>query len=362
MRLATGLLVAALFASASCASQHEEEPGVVEALDSTVAALQHGDMDALWALTDPASQQELIALVRTLHASLQRVPEVYGDLGEGRVAAARAALGESLVDTIFPDEDRAGPKLLARLLTPDQMRFDGHAMDGVNHHDVTLDASHQPVKAIVHTSGGESFGFVKTDGGWRSLLVRDMILASGTIRNLADNAAKIERASAERQAAWRQGQDPKTPQGAYNLARAALTEKPANAKLLYSLVDDDARAAVLAALERSREVQRDVQRRTTRRQRRKAYEDAGLTMYVDAKSDRDLYARWARTDGWKPPLTVTDAPIQIDGDMATGKVEVVTLSDARVAMVRSDSGFWQLAGQAPILQGALTAPFEPPAP
>jgi len=299
MRLAKGLLLAAALASASCASQHAEEPGVVEALNSTIAALQHADMDALWALTDPGSQQELIALVRTLHAALQRVPEVYGD--GAQAATARIALGEGLVDTIFPDEDRAGPKLLARLLTPDQMRFDGHAMDGVNHHDVTLDATHEPMKAIVHSSAGESFGFIRTEGGWRSLLVRDVILASATVRTLTDSAAKIERAATEREAAWRQGRDPQTPQGAYNLARAALAEQPVNTKVLYSLVDDEARAAVLAALQRSREVQRDVQRRTTRRQRRKAYEDAGLAMYVDAKSDRELYARWARTDGWKSP-------------------------------------------------------------
>lgn len=362
MRLANGLLLAAVLASASCASQHAEEPGVVEALDSTIAALQHADMDALWALTDPASQQELIALVRTLHAALQRVPDVYGDRDGGQVAAARTALGESLVDTIFPDEDRAGPKLLARLLTPDQLRFDGHAMDGVNHHDVTLDETHQPVKAIVHTSGGESFAFTKTEAGWRSLLVRDVILTSATVRNLVDNAAKIERAAADREAAWRQARDPKTPQGAYNVARAALSEQPANAKVLYSLLDEDARAAVLAALQRSREVQRDVQRRTTRRQRRKAYEDAGLTMYVDAKSDRELYSRWARTKDWKPPLTATDDPVRVDGDPTTGQVAVVTLTDARVAMVRGDDGFWHIAGQAPMLEAALKAPFEPAAP
>ena len=356
-RAAVSVVIVALSLGA-CASQHPDEPAVIAVLDKTIAALQKSDFDTLWALTDPASQAELIALVRQVHATLQRVPEVYGGLGEARVAEARAALGEGLVDTIFPDEERAGPKLLARLLAPDLMRFDGHAMDGLNNNDVTLDESHDPAKAIVHTSAGESFAFVKTDAGWRSLLVRDLILQSATIRALADSVAKVDQTATERQRAWREGRDPHTPEGAYNVARAALTEQPLNAKLLYSLLDDDAREAVLGALKRSRDAQRDVQRRTTRKQRRRAYEDAGLAIYVDAKSDRDLYARWARTEGWKAPLAPTDEPARVDGDLAQGRVEVVTVSEARVPMVRGGDGTWRIADQAPVLQRTLTAPFE----
>lgn len=361
-RAPIGLLIVALLTLSSCASEHTEEPGVVEALDATVAALQQSDWDALWALTDADSQTALLTLVRELHDALKRVPAVYGEQGDARVAAARAALGESLVDTIFPDEDRAGPRLLERVLSPEALRFDSHAMDGVNHHEITLDASHDPVKAIVHTNAGETFAFTKTDAGWRSLLVRDVILDSATFRTLADNVDKLAQAAQAKRDAWRRTRDPRTPQGAYNIARAAQGEQPANAKLLYSLLDSEAHAVVIDALERSRQVQRGVQRKTTRRQRPKAYEDAGLTMYVSAKSDLELYARWARTEGWKAPLAATDAPERIAGDPASGRVQVVTASGVEIPMRRGDDGTWRIADQAPILKKALRDPFDEEAP
>ncbi|TNF26830.1 MAG: hypothetical protein EP329_20525 [Deltaproteobacteria bacterium] len=357
IRAAHAIVVALVVLTASCASEHADEPEVTKALDATVAALQARDWDALWELTDPASQEELIALLRGIHEALKKAPEVYADAGATRLAAARTALGEALVDTIFPDEERAGPRLIERLFAADALRFDGHAMDGVTHHDITLDETHEPVKALVHTAAGETFAFLKTDAGWRSLLVRDLILSSSAFRTLADNVKKIDAELEARREAWRHGRDPRTPQGAYNVARAALGERPANAKLLYSLLDGKARAEVVEALKESRTAQREVQRRTTRKQRRKAYEDAGLTLYVDAKSDVELYSRWARTEGWKPPLAVTDDPERVEGDPASGRVEVVTLSGGRVAMTVADDGTWRIADQAAVLAPALRTPF-----
>lgn len=347
------MLSLALLTTASCGTNQAEAPEVLSALADTVAALEASDFEALWAMTDAETQTMLLGLAGRIHDGLQRVPEVYGELGEAQVAAARNALGEPIVDAVFPDDERAGPMLLSRLLRPTEMRFDSHAKDGLNNNSVTVDTTSQPHRAVVHTSAGETFGFVKTDAGWRSLLVRDVILASGTIRALADNLTKVEQAATARVERWRQSRDPRTPHGAYNLAREAQGQSPPNAALLFSLLDESARRVVLAKLEASRGAQRELQRRTTRRQRKKAYEDAGLTLHVAAKSDLDLYTAWSRTDDWRPPLETTDDPAAVKLEPSGERAVVVTVSGGEVPFVKESEGLWRLADQADRLERAL---------
>ncbi len=347
------LLALSLWLTA-CGSPHPEEAAVLTALDRTVDALKRSDFDALWALTDQDTRDELLALLTTVHEAMALVPEVYPD--DARRAEARRVLGEPILGSVFADEERAGPRLLSRILATDLMQRDQSAMDGVNNRDVTVAASSQPLRAIVHTSGGESFAFVKTDRGWRSLLVRDLVLDSLAIRELRDNAGKIAAARADQVQAWRTSKDPRTPQGAYNIARTAAAASPRDGALLYSLLDADSRRVLVDALEASRVVQRAIQKRTTRKQRKRAYEAASLTLYVKATSDRDLYERWVASDAWSSPLAASDAPASVDGEPASGAVTLRTDSGATVQMSRGDDGFWRPTGQAPKLAKALLEP------
>lgn len=328
------------------------------ALDETVDALRRSDLDALWALTAPDAQAALLGLLARQREALALVPRVYGAQGEQTMATARSALGEALFESVFPDDPKAGPKLLARLLAPELLNFDEHALDGLSSRDITVDRRARPETAIVHTSAGEEFAFVRTDAGWRSLLVRDLLLDNPTARALDDAAKKVLTAAAAIDAGWRKSLDPQEPQGAYNLARQALENPVRNAPVVYSLLAEDARAVLLEALQLSRDAQRDVQRKTTRKQRKKAYGAAGLDLYVDARSDRDLLARWAQSGAFVPLLPATDEPVSVEmaSDTAT-EATVLTTGGARIPLVKEADGVWRLAGLAPTLTTALLEPL-----
>jgi hypothetical protein len=163
-------------------------------------------------------------------------------------------------------------------------------------------------------------------------------------------------AEEELRAAWIASRDPRTPQGAYNLARAAAAESPPNAATLFALLDAPARAALATAMETARSAQKLVQRRTTKRQRKAGYEEAGLTRYVDIDSDRSLYLAWAASPEFQPPLKAVAAPRAVEGDLATGKVTVVTVEGELVPMVLEPDAIWRLAGAAAAIEKALVAP------
>jgi len=342
--------------SGGCAA-HPEEAALLEVFDATVDALRRSDFDALWELTAEDSRLEVVGLLRDLHASLLLVPKVYGEADAATARAARDALGEPLIEAVFPEDPAAGPRFLARLMEPDRLRFDQHALDGLMSRSVTVDDHARPPRGVVRTSAGESLAFVKTDGQWRSLLVRDLFLESRVVRGLREHAARMLTASVEVDARWRRSRDPGQPQGAYNLLRDAARDGARDGPMLYNLMAEDARAVVLLALERAREAQRDIQRRTTRRQRPRAYEQTGLAMFVEARSDRELFMRWVRSEGFRSPVRVDDEPASVevaDEDLAT----VVTDGGARLDFSRGDDGLWRLAGQARLLEEALLEPID----
>ena len=354
-----GAAALALIALAPACAQSPEEPAVAAALDQTLDALRRADFDALWNLTAPDAQAALLAMLAHQREALAAVPRVYGAQGEQTMATARAALGETIFESVFPEDPKAGPKLLARLLAPDALNFDEHAVDGLSSRDITVDEKARPVTAVVHTSGGEKFAFVRTDAGWRSLLVRDLLLDNPIVRALDDAAKKVLAASAGVDAQWRVSRDPTEPQGAYNLARHALENPARNAPVLYSLLGEDARAVLLQALQRSREAQRDIQRKTTRKQRKKAYGDVGLDIYVEARSDRDLFARWAQSKSYVALMGATDEPVNVEiAPDAPGKATVVTKGGGRVPFEKGPDGVWRLSGLAPLMTTALLEPVQ----
>lgn len=354
VRTVQAMLLAATLVG--CGGDHAEEPGLTAAVRATVDALSRRDMEALWALVDTPTREGLLAIVRDAERARARVAEVWP---EGDRPKALEALGGPLIEQLGPDDAGRGPRLLGALLDPGQVAFTQEVLDGLGARDVTHEAG-PPERAIVFTSVGETFAFVREGDAWRSLFVRENVLEKGPIPLLRENAAKTLALADERDKAWRASFDPRTPQGSYNLARAAQTAKPPDVDALFSLLDDDARKALADMLEAGRAAQRAIQQRVAKAQRREVYAEAGLTRLVDAASDRDLYRRWAKSPDFVPPLAVTDEPQRVEGAPGAADVVVVT-GTGKVPMHRDADGYWRIAGARAAIEKALSPPPPKPA-
>ncbi|MFO0751270.1 MAG: hypothetical protein U1F43_37220 [Myxococcota bacterium] len=354
----------AIVCLAACGSSPDEE-AVEASLGTLVQALQAKDPARVWALSDEVSKHAVLDVVKTLEGAQAKIPLVWGtscaagDASCKSAAAkeARDALGGPLLDAAGPDDAGRGPRVLGYLVDLDKLAFGSHVMDGLGPKDMTFEPG-PPRRVIVHTAGGDIFGFVDEGGTWRSLLVRDLVLDHPLIRELLANAKKTEGLAAEHHRAWQLGLDPTTPQGAYNVARKLQSSDPPDWKALFALLDPLAQTALGTAMEKARAVQKKIQARTAKGQRKDAYDDSGIALMVEATSDRDLYLRWSKTPGFVKPLAATDEPTSLEGDLASGKVAVVTTSGKRVPMVRDTEGYWRIAdAQGPIEQ-ALVAPAQ----
>ena len=341
------IIAAACVALGTACGQDPEQGPIASALDATVTALEKADWQALWEVSAPDARDELLELHRQIHLALAAAERVYPDANRER---ARAAVGRDLVTDIPADDPGAGPRLLARLFSPAAMRLDERARDGLYSSSAMVDGD----RAIVHTAAGESFTFLRSPEGWRSRLILDIVEQNPRIAVLRENVRAVLEADKDRAKAWKHSLDPAQPQGAFNVARAAMAESPRNADLLRALLDTAARDALVEAMERGREAQKQIQRQVARRDRPPAYEQAGLKWHVEADSDRALFASWVRSAGFTA-LAPDSPPARIDGDPATGHLVVVTEADDQVPMVLQD-GTWRLEGLAPRLRTALVAP------
>lgn len=348
------LLVSLLVA---CGSEHPEEASLSVAVRTTVDALSTRDMVKLWATVDTPTRTNLLQVLREVETARAKVAEVWPAAERAR---ALAALGGDLLDKAGPDDEGRGPRLLGALIDPSQITFTQEILDGLGARDVTVEAG-PPERASVFTAVGETFVFVREGAEWRSLFVRDNLSEAGVIPILRENAQRTLALAAEREKAWRATLDPRTPQGSYNLARAAQTKKPPDIDALFTLLDDDGRKALVDMLEAARAAQRTIQQRVAKPNRRDVYNDSGITRLVDATSDRDLYKRWSTSSDFVLPLAATDEPLKVEGPAEGPDVLVITAT-GRVAMHRDSDKFWRIAGARPAIEKALKPPPPPPKP
>ncbi len=345
--LSTTLLALAVLAC----EPDPEQVAVSTVLDETVQALERGDMTALWTLSAPKAREEILALHARVHEALAAADGLYE--GEDR-ERARAALGAQLFAGVATDDPDAGPRLLDALLDEKAMRLDDEARDGLRTRGAVIDGD----TAVIHTSAGEQFTFQRTEEGWRSRLVMDLFEQNPRIAALRQNADGVLAAADEHRKAWIASKDPRTPQGAYNLLRAAAHASPRDAGVLYTLLDAPAHAVLVEALQASREAQKVLQRKTARRQREATYAEHGLALYVTAASDRALYEAWARSDAFASPVSVDSPPDRVEGDEASGAVKVIPTDGPPLSFVRDADGHWRLAGHAATLGTALLEPVK----
>lgn len=347
-RTTVALLLVVVAMASGCAADPEREV-VVAAFQATTDALASENWQQLWDLSDPESRASIEDLHFKIVQGLALVDQVYP--AESR-EEARRALGQELVADLKVGAPDAGPTLLSRLLTGSTVDRGEGATDGRNAASVTIDGDH----AYIHTSAGEKYAFVRTPEGWKNQLLRDLLTDDSRIAILKESAAALVLAEEARKSAWVSSHDPRTPQGAYNLARTAASRSPVDAAALFALIDAPARAVVSEAMETARAAQKLVQRKTSRRQRKSAYDEAGLSAYVDVDSDRALYLAWAATPAFAKPITASAPPRALDGDVTSGRVIVVTETDERVPMVVDTDGGWHLADTAESIKRSLLQP------
>jgi hypothetical protein len=347
------LLVTAFVASLAVGAceQSEHDADLVRALEATVTALEAEDWKTVWLYSAKSTQERLLDLHAKLHGALEVVDRT---VAPEDLKAARAALGAELVSGLTPGGDGVGPRLLSRLLTAGDIRLDDHARDGLRVRNVVFDGDH----ATIETIAGETFTFDKTNTGWQSRLLSDILVETGVIETYLEHAAAVsERATAQAKA-WRESTDPKTPHGAYNLARTALSAEPLDSKSLFAFLDDDARKVLILAIDRSRDVQRSLQKRKRGAERVIAYKKRKMWHHVRAGSDRQLYMYWAKLPEFEAPFATRAAPIRVetseDGDLAT----VHTEDGHEITFKRADHGNWKLANQATRLRKLLWEPMD----
>jgi len=333
----------------ACGGSASLEPPLTESVDALRAALEARDFEALWALTDQDTRKNLLAALEEADRARAMVPSVWA---EGDRGAASAALGSALAIAIGPNDDKRGPRLLAATLDPAVLAFNEGTVEGFAPRDVTVEPG-PPRRAIVATAAGERLTFVEEGGQWKSLLVRDQVLETAFMKSLIAHARKTNALADERQKVWQASLDPKTPQGSYNLARAAQDRKPPDVDMIFALLDEDGRKTLVDILDGARTAQKQIQQRTAKAVRREAYRAAGLLQLVDTTTDRELFRRWATSPDFKPLLAATDPAASLEGDLETGSVAVVTASGARIPMRRDTDSFWRLAGLRESLTTAL---------
>ncbi len=349
------ILTLALAFSMTCCAAHPDEPAIKEALKTAFTALQGGDLATLWGVSDERSRAQLLDLARQLRNARSKIDQLYSGEPDVTKELAHEALGSAIFGDIDPSSDGAGIALLKRLVSTEQLNFDQHAVDGINARDITVDENVSPWRAVVHTTAGERLTFVKHADGWQTRILSDLLDKHPVLMAMATNAKSIDAAVGERQETWRAQRDPKLPQGAYNLARDALTKKPVDTATLFTLLDDRTRDTIKSTLEQSRQAQKAINR-STASNRTGAYASAGLTMFVNATSDRDLYKAWSKSSSWVPPVDQADPPAAVDGDAASGRVEVVTKGGKRVSMTRDSQGSWRIAGHDATIDAVLGGP------
>lgn len=345
MRAATLLL----FIFSACRGPVELDTSLSTAVAGMRAALASRDHAAIWALTDTPTQTATLNLLRDADAARAQVPALWPETDH---AAARDALGQALAASLGADDDGRGPRLLAATLDLGKLVFDEDTEQGLAARDVTIDPG-PPRRALIATLAGERLSFVEDQGQWKSTLVRDLVLESATFQALTEHVKKAKALAEEQARVWQQSVDPKTPQGAYNLARAAQSRKPVDVDMLFALLDEDARKTLADILEASRTAQRQIQQRTVKAARREAYRNAGLLHLIDTTTDRELFKTWALGNTAKPLLAATDEPATLEGNPAEGRVTLVTQSGGRVEMHRDSDNFWRVGGLRTLLTEAL---------
>lgn len=334
--------------------KHPEEGAVLQALDGVASALEARDTTRLWSELDPESQTRMLDAIGQFETAQSLVDSIWDERDR---PLARQALGQYLVAAAGPRDAGRGPRVVAALVDLGKLRFERETKDGLASRSVTFEDG-PPERAIVRTSAGEKFGFVKANGAWKSTLLRDLVLDEQPFKELLENTKKAMAVAESKGVAWRTSRDPRTPQGTYNLARALLAKAPLDGEALFALLDDAARSAVLEALELSRKAQKKLQQKFAKPQRPKAYEAQGLGTFIEATSDTELFAKWVASPTFVKPFTASDDPETLEGDISKGTCSVVTHGGAKVALRRDEAGFWRLAGFETTIREALAAPSQ----
>lgn len=352
--------IAALLTSflLACQSSVELDDGLATATVALRDALARADHAKLWELSDSPTRGALLDLFRQAEVLRAEVPSIWP---ESDRKAALDALGAELAGRLGPDDEGRGPRLLEATLDLKALTFNEDTDQGLSPRDVTIDPG-PPRRALIATQAGERLSFIEEGGSWRSSLVRDTLLERADIQALTEHVKKAKTLADEQARLWRESADPKTPQGAYNLARAAQIRKPVDIDMLFALLDEDARKTLIDILEAARASQRQIQQRTVKAARREAYRAAGLLQLVDTTTDRELFKRWLLSPEAVALIAATDEPKALEGAPQSGSAIVVTLSGGRVPMRRDADGFWRLGELRPVLTKALSPPAPAPAP
>ena len=313
----------------------------------------------MWSQAAPSAKAELLDVHARLRSAQKFVPQVYE--GSDR-DAANQALGIDLLAGLVPGSPEVGPALLDRLLKPEGMRFDQQARDGL----LTAKPEITGDRAVLVTGADETFTFERVeeesqDGStWRCRLVMDVLEKNEPLKQLLANAATMEEKHRRSREAWSAVTDPKTPQGAYNRLRMAVSAKPPDIDTIHRLLDEPTRDALIDALKVSRKAQRIVQRRTKLAERKQAYKQRGLQSYVMTRTDLQLYKEWAKSKEWTPPVDPKSLPLSAAPGIGQreGLTELTLEGGGKALMRLETDGHWRIADHQETIRKALEGPMK----
>lgn len=343
-----GCLILALILLGSCAKSEEQE-AIASTLVTTVEALEEGDLSALWQVTAPEARAALLELHTRVHAGLETLDQVVDKMD---LSAARKAIAGDFIGGISLDDPQRGPLLLEALLDPSTLQLGQAARDGL----ASAGAKVTGNRAEVRTTAEEVFRFEKTDEGWRSALVTDLLRRNPAFKQIESNLETVLEQAKTNRLAWIQSKDPSTPNGAFNLAREA--RDTGETATLFALTAPAFRQVFLETLTKSRDLQRRLRKGIRRPKRKAIYAAHGIGTFIKVESDQALFNAWLKEGSAALLPLPDDIPQKLEGDITTGHVTLVTAKGATVDMVRGPDDIWRLSGKTVALRKALLAPID----
>ncbi len=344
------LLAVALIALACAEEPKSFDPAVTEAFEALVGAVRAKDAGRLYDLSPKATRDLADALYAEQRAALDAVSDAYP-------AADRATALESLGGSLAAGAT-SGRDLFIAMVDWSRVTLDAAADRGLAIDAVTV----SDTEAVLTTTGGETFRFVKEEGALRVANFGAQLEASPGLKKLRANLAIARKNLTAWDKAISESTDRSKPEGTFNVLAEAV--RRGARVMVYELLDPLSRTELTAALKVVNSLQAAAEKAHPDLAARRAALGAKKLEWVDRIADeRSLFvALWdAGYLGQDLPFGAAADIRGVDNkgnDAASVRVSLDGAAEKGFSFVRNEVGRWCFAGLSATLQREGTRRLE----
>jgi hypothetical protein len=334
---------AALFAlccwAPGCQS-HAEEPAVVDAFQSFVAAIRAQDAGRLYDLAPKALRQKL----DSLHTELfELVVQVEREYPKAEVAATLEGIAAELLDGAESGRD------LAKALIDFSALHGGAGTDeGLAINTIWVGDE----KASLTTRAGETFPFFREGGAWVCGTLLIQLDQNPSLKRLRANMRIVAKNLAAWKSATRETTDQTKPAGVFNVVVEAV-RRAARVKV-YELLDAESLKLLEDGSAAVRRLQHALEKRFPGRAQRAAYLVKRKLAWIElVRGPKALFAGLWDSGNLKNELPfikeVTIRAIHIRNDSTALLTAATGAGERRIEFKRATNGRWKLSALVPVL-------------